>query len=668
MMPSEPIPNYIFHNNGDLTFTNKALLWGMQEPTFSNGSAYGDLDNDGDLDLVVNNVNMVSTIYENRTRQLMSEHNYLSLKLTGADSNTMAIGTKVRLYINDEIIYQELNPTRGFESSVDLKLVFGLGTIEEVDSMLISWPGGGVTRARNIKANQLLQLDESDARPNFPAEKKKVKTIFREYFNQLIDFTHIENNYLDFNQERLLFHMNSTEGPCLCKGDVNGDSKDDLFIGGASGQSGSLFLQTDNLGFLSTNVSFQKDGGSEDLDCVFFDANGDGNLDLYVNSGGSEFSSLSVSLNDRLYFGDGAGGFIKTSQRLPNKGYESTSVVVPLDFDKDDDTDLFIGSRLTPFYYGVPPNSYLLENDGSGSYSVFTAESSAVLNQLGMVTDAVPADLDGDGNHELVVVGRWMPVKVFGFSNEEIIDVSAEWIPEQSNGWYNTVEAEDLNGDGTVDLVVGNHGLNSRFKASKDEPIELLVNDFDNSGTYEQIISMYFDGKQYPFIQLKELALQLPQVSQRYSSFSDYKHHETAVLFPEDIQKQGFVLQTHNLASGIFINQGMKLKFELLPIRAQLSPVYAIKAEDFDGDGYKDIIVGGNFSQSKPEVGTYNAGFGTFFRGSESGGFHFVPNAEAGFHIDGEVRDIEEVRIGDSNVLVFTRNNNSIYSIEYAKQ
>lgn len=668
MMPSESIPNYIFHNNGNLTFTNKAHDWGMHEPTFSNGSAYGDLDNDGDLDLVVNNVNMVSAIYENRARQLLPQRNYLSLKLKGAGANTMAIGAKIKLYLNNEILYQEQNPSRGFESSVDHKLVFGIGSNKKVDSLCISWPGGGMTRLNNISVNQVLELDEREAGPNIPLKKKYVKPIFTEYVNNSMDFIHVESDYVDFDQERLLYHMNSTEGPCICKGDVNNDGKDDLYMGGASGQSGQLFIQVDSLGFSYTDAYFQKDRESEDLDCIFFDANGDGNQDLYVTSGSTEFSSFSVWLNDRLYFGNGNGEFIKSDQKLPIKGFEPTSVVVSLDFDQDGDQDLFVGGRSVPFYYGIPANSYLLENNGAGSFNQFTGNPVSMLNQLGMVTDATLADLDGDGIEELIVVGRWMPVKVFKFSKSGILDVSSEWIPEKSHGWYNTIETDDLNQDGLIDLVVGNHGLNSRFQASSDEPIELLVNDFDNSGTYEQIISMYYGGKQYPFTQLKDLASQLPQVSQRYQSFNDFKHDQTEALFPKEIQRQGVVLKTYNLASGIFINLGKKLKFQKLPIRGQISPIYAIKTGDFDHDEYRDIIVGGNFSWSKPEAGTYNAGFGALFRGSGHMTFDFVPNAEAGFHIDGEVRDIEEVSIGGRNLLIFTRNNHRIYSIEYAKQ
>ncbi len=665
LMPSEAIPNYFFHNNGDLTFTNRASQWNVGSPTFSNGSAYGDLDNDGDLDLVVNNINMISGIYENKARQVLSGNSFLAIQLTGNGANPRAIGTKIHLYINGETLHQEQNPYRGFESSVDYKLVFGLGANHKIDSITVIWPGGKTTRLVDVNANQVLELNESTALPGGSEPLEIDEQVFSRYSEPSLDFRHLENNYVDFQQERLLFHMNSTEGPCLCKGDINNDGRDDLYIGGASGQPGKLFIQTDSMTFTTITHPFRLDAESEDLDCSFFDANNDGLQDLYVTSGGSEFSSFSPWLNDRLYFGDANGGFVKSEQRLPYKGYESTSTVVPVDFDQDGDQDLFIGSRLLPFYYGVPADSYLLENNGSGQFTIFSDGSAEILKQLGMVTDATLADVDGDGGEELVVVGRWMPVTMLKFSSDGIIDITGDWDLQQSNGWYNTVEAKDLNRDGRADLIVGNHGLNSRFKASKEEPVEMLVNDFDNSGSYEQIISMYSGGKQYPFIQLKEMATQLPQMSQQYQSYSDYKEEETGAIFPQEIRDKGFVLQAYNLASGIYINQGDKFKFQPLPAWGQFSPVYALKAGDFDRDGLTDILVGGNFIQSKPEVGSYSAGFGALFKGLDNGAFEFVPNSKAGFQIYGAIRNVVEIKVGNKNVLVFTRNNDTIYSMAY---
>lgn len=668
MMPSEPVSNYAFRNNGDLTFTNKALEWGMQDPSFSNGSAYGDLDNDGDLDIVVNNANMPSVLYENKTMHVFPERNFLGLILKGKGQNTKAIGAKVSLFIGQEIICQTQNPTRGFESSVDYQMIIGLGENSIIDSLCVTWPNGGETKMYTIKAKQWIELEEAESRFSAAKAPGAPPRIFKQYENESLDFTHIENEYNDFEKDRLLFHMNSTEGPCMCKSDVNNDGFEDLYIGGAQGQAGQLFVQSEGGQFTTAIKDFEKEAGSEDLDCVFFDANGDGHPDLYVASGGSEYSSLSVWLNDRLYFGDGKGNFTLSTQRLPNKGFESTSTILPFDFDSDGDLDLFVGGRSVPFYYGIPADSYLLENDGEGYFTNINDTYSQILKPLGMVTDATLADLDGDSNKELIVVGRWMPVKVFDFTPEDLVDVSEKWGLEKTDGWYNTVSSSDVNNDGKPDLLLGNHGLNTRFHASREEPLELLVSDFDNSGTYEHIISMYSDGKKYPFVQLKELAHQIPVIAQRYSSFNDYKYDETDNLLSEKSSNGVQKFNTYTLASGIFYNTGSKLEFKKLPTKAQLAPTYAIKTIDYDGDGNKDLLLGGNFRESKPEVGTYLASFGTLLRGMGNGDFEYVPNSSAGFQIKGNIRDIEEVKIENKNVLVFTRNNREIYKMEYVEK
>ncbi len=663
-MPSEAIPNYFYHNNGNLTFTNQAVTWGLEAPTFSNGSAYGDLDNDGDLDLVVNNINMPSIIYENRTSQSLEERGHLTLKLQGSGQNTKAIGSKVFLFSGDQILYQELNPMRGFESTVDYKLVFGLGTITDLDSIHVIWPGNNITRLYGTTANQVLTLKEEEAEPWIPVKPKSSPTLFAAYQDSTVHFAHRENAYVDFDKDRLLYHMNSTEGPCLCKGDVNNDGQDDFYVGGAHGQPGRLYVQSDQAVFYSDSTQFSTHRQNEDLDCVFFDANGDGYQDLYVTSGGSEFSSISVWLNDHLYFGDGAGNFQPSTQKLPHKGFESTSVVVPFDYDSDGDLDLFVGGRSVPFYYGVPCDSYLLENDGKGSYKVSEA---AALAQLGMVTDATASDLNDDGQQELIVVGKWMPVKVFSFVNGSINDISTRWGLEDTQGWYHTVQSADLNGDGRIDLLLGNHGLNTRFHASPSEPVQLMVNDFDNNGTFEQVISMYIDGKPYPFVQLKELAGQLPAAAQRYSSFNDYKYDHTELLFPSEVVQKGSLSKAVNLASGVYFNSGNAFEFKPLPTRAQISPIYAFHVEDFNHDGTMDIFLGGNFSQSKPEVGSYRASYGALLEGDAQGSFQFVPSKKSGLKLSGDIRNFTTIDVGSKKIMVIARNNNDLLLTEINK-
>jgi hypothetical protein len=667
-MPSEPIPNYIFHNNGDLTFTDKTLQWGMDEATFSNGSSYGDLDNDGDLDIVVNNVNMPAAIYENRSREIGPQHNYITLILEGSQKNPSAVGAKISLFVEGQTLTQSQNPVRGFQSSVDHKLLFGVGNHQTIDSIKVLWPDNRVTTLREVQTNQMLLINQAQAKAQEVLPTTATPTIFEAYQNPTLNFTHKEKPYADFNRERLLFHMNSTEGPCICKADVNNDGLDDLYIGGAHKQSATLFLQNDAGSFSATQVGFVKDDWSEDIACAFFDANGDGNTDLYVASGTSEFDLYSPWLNDRLYFGSGDGRFTKSTQRLPFKGFESTSTVVPWDFDKDGDLDLFVGGRSVPFYYGIPADSYLIENDGEGHFTLVENETGNAFKKLGLVTDATLADLDGDGMDELIVVGRWMPIKVFGFDDGKIQDKSQSWGVEDSHGWYNTIEASDANDDGRMDLVVGNHGLNSRFHASKDEPLELWVADFDNNGYFDQIISMYSGGKRYPFAQLRELAQQIPLVANRFSSFNDYKNKELQAVLPEEALRKSLKLSTCQLASGLMINNGQQLSFEPLPMRAQLSPVYAIKIYDFNDDGIEDILLGGNFTESKPEIGWYEASFGTVLQGVGDGTYDFVPNAEAGLKVEGNIRGIISIKIGNKDVLVFTRNNERVFAVAYANR
>jgi hypothetical protein len=547
-------------------------------------------------------------------------------------------------------------------------MIIGLGKTQVIDSLHVLWPDGRETKLYEVTANQWKELDEADSKITTPTTILPIPQIFKEYENNLLTFRHIENEYNDFEKDRLLFHMNSTEGPCICKADINEDGMEDVYIGGAAGQSGQLFIQTEGEYFKADTHNFEKDANSEDVDCVFFDANGDDHMDLYVTSGGSEFGSFSVWLSDRLYFGDGTGEFKKSAQRLPHKGFESTSVVLPIDFDGDKDIDLFIGGRSVPFYYGVPADSYLLENDGNGYFKNINNQYSKALTSLGMVTDAAIADLDADGANELIVVGKWMSVKIFKFARNKLIDVSSEWGMDNTEGWYNTVLTADFSNDGYPDLLVGNHGLNSRFRANREEPLEMLIGDFDNNGTYEQIISMYSDGIKYPVAQLRELTQQIPFFSQRFSSFNDYKNVKTDDLFSDNLSGMTLKFKTTNLASGIFYNTGSELKFSQLPVRAQLYPVYAVKTMDFDHDGNLDILLGGNFAESKPEVGQYQAGFGTLLQGMENGTFRYVPNSEAGFKIKGNIRNIEEIVVGNKNVLVFTRNNREIYKMAYVEK
>ncbi|MFK7947030.1 MAG: VCBS repeat-containing protein [Saprospiraceae bacterium] len=663
-IPSNPLPNYLFVNNseqsghgGNLQFENKAEDWGLGEPTFSNGSAYADLDNDGDLDLVVNNVNMSAGIYRNNAEIIYPENRFLSFEFEAKGMNQFGVGTQVSIIHDGQIFYQELAPHRGFQSSVDYKLHFGLNQYKTVDTVIIRWMNDTYTIMTDVETNQTLILQQEKSNTtnyHFATEEgqtKVKKKIFSEVKN--LPFTHVENDYSDFNKERLIYHMISTEGPKLAVGDVNGDGKEDFYIGGARGQSGQLFIQNGKNFVLKSVAEFEKDKEGEDVGTTFFDADGDGDLDLYVASGTNELSNASTSLKDRLYFNDGRGNFKVSGQVLPNGKFEHTSCVAANDFDNDGDMDLFVGVRMYSGLYGVPSNSYLLENDGKGNFTNVTKQIAPNLEGIGMVTDATWEDIDGDKDKDLVIVGEWMPLTIFENKNGKLIE-KEELKIKNSNGWWNVLKATDIDNDGDVDFVVGNHGLNTRFKAYENYPITMFINDFDQNRMVEQILCAFNTDTTYPFALRHDLVMSLPSLKKRYLKYEDYKQQTINDIFTEKQLENSVILEANEMQTGIFINTNGKFKFQSLPIEAQFAPVYAIEIFDFDNDGNQDILLGGNFYRAKPEVGSYNGSHGLFLRGNGKGNFKTVKSTNSGFFVKGEIRDFK--RIGNQ---IFIAKNNS---------
>ncbi len=668
-IPSEPLANYAYENLGELRFSNKAAEWGLGTPGFSNGSAYGDLDNDGDLDLVVSNVNMPPFIYRNNTDSLAKGNHYIKFILKGDGMNQFAFGAQVTIRHANQTYYLELAPMRGFQSTVDNRLNFGLGSITKVDSVLVRWPNGKMTSLLNVPTNQTITLNQNEANIERISALAVASTIFKNVTKtSSLNFRQRENDFVDFDRDRLIYHMLSTEGPKMSVGDVNGDKLMDVYIGGARDQSGVLYVQGKDGKFRSTNeVLFGADKVSEDMGSEFFDADGDGDQDLYVCSGGNEFPSTSLALLDRLYINDGKGNFSKSPQLLPTSRFENTSVVKSSDYDRDGDMDLFVGSRLESFRYGMPVNGYILNNDGKGKFKDVTVDVAPGLKDIGMITDGVWADMDGDKDEDLVVVGEWLGVRIFyneGGAFSEQGDKSQGL--EKSSGWWNCVIATDLDGDGDLDLVGGNHGLNSRFKASEQKPVSMYVSDFDQNGTIEQIICNYNGEKSYPMALRHDLLQQMPGLKKKYLKYSSYKEQTIAEIFTPDQLSKALKLESYVLSTTMIMNEGGgKFTMKALPVEAQFSPVYAIMADDFDGDGNKDLLMGGNFDASKPEVGSYMASYGAFFHGDGKGNFKFVPNSQSGFQVEGQVRGIALLPGPRKRQVIVSRNNDYVELFQY---
>jgi hypothetical protein len=662
-MTSTPLANYAFHNRGGLLFENDASAWGLATPSFSNGAVYADLDGDGALDLIVNNVNAEAFVYKNNSRTLHPENHFVRIALQGEGANHFGIGARVTVYAAPDAYTQEESPMRGFQSSVDYVLDFGLGSHVSIDSLGVEWPSGKLTMRRALAANQLVTAKESDgvvvphSAPG--ATTSTIATIFRDVTDSTrFEYAHHENEFSDFDRESLMPKLVSTEGPTIAVGDVNGDGLDDLYIGGAKGQAKKLLIQQRDGSFIASNeAAFAPDSLSEDIGAVFFDANGDGRPDLYVVSGGNEYSEGAQPLQDRLYLNDGHGKFHKAEGYLPAE-WNSGSRVIAADYDGDGHVDLFVGGRVIPWAYGADPRSMLLHNDGKGHFTDVTTKLAPELEHVGMVTDAVWRDIDGDGRLDLIVVGEWMPITVF--HNEGHGRLKKIQVPglENTEGWWNRIVAADLNGDGKVDFVVGNLGLNGRLRATPNEPLTMYVKDFDGNGATEQIISMYNQGVSYPLPLRDELIRALPNNNARSLSYKEYATKTVHDLFTEQDLAGAFLKRVSTFATSILVNKGDG-SFAVVPLpnEAQLAPVYGILAGDFEGDGHIDLLLAGNFDGFKPEIGRMAASYGLLLRGDGKGHFTPVPRSGSGFFVPGQTRDIASVRTAHGERLVVARNN-----------
>ena len=659
-MPQVPIANYAFHNNGDLTFTNAAVPWGLAQPGFSNGAAYVDLDNDGALDLVVSNINAPASLYRNRARAMNQRH-YLQVTLAGSGANTAGVGAKVAIVHQGRRQLLEQMPTRGFQSAVDPRLHFGLGSSTVIDTLTVIWPDRRFQVLTDVLADRTITLSQQQAAGRYAdsrASRQTASPLFRDITTQLaIDFKHEENPFFDFDREPLMPHVLSTEGPALAVGDVDGDGLDDVYVGGAKWQAGRLFLQRRDGSFRSSDQpDFRADSLNEDVNAALFDADGDGDQDLYVVSGGNEFWGREAALRDRLYRNTGGGHLRRDADALP-EFYHNGSAVVPGDFNGDGHVDLFVGSRVVSRSYGTAPQSYLLQNDGRGRFTDVTAEKTAELAHVGMVSAATWLDYDHDGRLDLIVVGEWMPVRMFHQEPDgRFVDRTAATGLAGMTGWWNSVTAVDLNGDGRRDLVLGNLGRNSYFRASTIEPTRL----------YGQLMAFYKHGVSYPVAGRDELVQALPSLRDRYRSYAAFGASRLEDILPARALRSADVLETRGFASVVAIDQGSgKFSVVPLPAEAQLAPIYAGIARDFDQDGRTDLVVAGNLYGVPPIQGRYDASYGLLLRGDGAGGFQAVDLEASGLVIDGQVRRMALLRRSNGEwVIVVAKNDDRLQILQ----
>lgn len=651
---STPVANYALMNQHDLSFKNESYELGLGMPSYSNGAAYGDLDNDGDLDIVVNNVNMDCFVYRNNTSSKKANH-YLKVKLQGDGMNTNGIGAKVTVYSNHERkdIYQVL--THGFQSSSDRVMNFGLGDQSQIDSVVVLWPNLLQQTVTNVVADTMLVLKQSEAKIKVK-DSAMVKPMYEEVSAAAIAGTsaHKENIFIDFDKERLIPRMLSMEGPHCAVADVNGDGLEDFFAGGAKGDSGKLFIQRNGKFIRSEQDAFNNTNANDQTGAVFFDADRDGDKDLLVTYGGNEGKDSAGGLQPRLYINDSKGNFSFAPERLGGISLTASCVVVS-DVNGDDYPDVFIGGRAIPGQYGISPTSYLLVNDGKGNFTDQTAMLAPDLQNAGMITDAVWADTDGDGKEELIVVGDWMPVTIFKESGGKFAKTE---LPV-SNGWWNCIQTADLNGDGSPDLVLGNLGLNSKIKGNASQPVELYVKDFDGNGHTESVLCYYkSDSVSYPLPLRGDMIMQVPALKNKFLRYSDYAGKTIDHIFTEEELRGALIRKANQLQTCIAMNDGKgNFTVTALPLRAQFSPVYGILVNDLDGDGKKDILLGGNFFGVKPEIGRYDASYSCFLKGDGKGNFNFIPNQRTGMIVKGEIRDIVQVKVGKSPHILFVKNN-----------
>ncbi len=638
--PTVKLVNYIYRNEGDLKFSNKIQSWGLNKESLSQGAITADLDNDGDLDLVVNNLDEPPFIQKNN----LKGNNSLRIKLSGPGQNTFGIGAKVSIKVNGAQQFEQFKVVRGYESSVEPILHFGIGKGNQVDEIRVNWNDGKETVLSNVAATKIVEAKYSDAKSSEIKEITQIPLLndaTKESFNK--PFIHTENIFNDFQVQVLIPHRLSRNGPALCVADVNGDGLEDFYVGGAKDQAGVIYLQQDGEKFIATsNADFDKDKNHEDVGAIFFDADGDKDLDLYVVSGGTEEPANYTYYNNRLYINNGKANFTKGV--LPPIGI-SGMCVKAFDYDLDGDQDIFVGGRVIPNYYPYPSNSFLLRND-NGKFTDVSTEIAPSLNKLGLVTDVLITDLNSDQKPDIVAVGEWMPITfLIQQDGKYVKDTSTYIIAGPHRGWWNRIIEADVNHDGQKDFIVGNLGLNYKYHASIEKPFEVFANDFDGNSTYDVFLAKHLKDKMVPIRGRQCSSEQLPGLVEKYPTFRDFAESDINSILGDNKEKM-INLKADNFASVILLRKGNKFVQKELPVEAQLAPIKGIIYKDIDKDGSEDLLIAGNWFASEYETPVADNSIGLFMKGNKNG--DFVPQSvkQSGVFLPQDVRDIVSIQLG----------------------
>jgi hypothetical protein len=670
-VPSVKLKNYAFRNQGNLQFEDVSEKWGIKEPSFANGAGYADLDNDGDLDYVVNNINDSATVYRNNLiQQKPNESNYIRAKFKGNTLNTMGLGAVVEIKYKNQIQIYEHTPYRGYLSSVEPIAHFGLGRIEKIDELKVKWQSGKVQIVKNLKANQVLTLEEKNATESEMPDNQLVmdkNKIFSDISDSLgITYQHKEYDVVDFNAQMLLPHKLSQYGPALSVGDVNGDGLEDIFVGGAREYKGKFLIQDKQGKFSEKDLLPGKEGKdkiSEDMGTLLFDADNDSDLDLYVVSGSYELKSNSEALLDRFYINDGKGNFKLSENAIP-KLFTSGSCVKAADFDQDGDLDLFIGGRVVPLSYPKPLSSYILRNDSQKGVPKFidvTSTQAPELQNIGLICDALWTDYDNDGQPDLLLAGEWMPITFFRNDRGKLKKIKTKL--DSQIGWWNSLASGDFDNDGDMDYIAGNLGLNTLNRTNAQQPVSIYAKDFNGDGNYDAIPTVYFKDikggyKEYPFNTRDDIAKQFVQTRKRFTNYAKFSEATiNDILKPEEL-KDALILRANWMQSSYIENKGKGI-FEIkeLPIEAQFAPIYGVITQDINQDGNLDVLAVGNDYGTSLAIGRYDALNGLVLLGDGKGGFSTLKLNKSGYYVEEDAKALVKMSNSQSKLVCIASQN-----------